>query len=411
MTTVLIAVLIMGTALSSGVVAQAQTFEFHQPSFGLYCENSEAIQEGEVSFALGDFQSTKLETSSHSRYQIKTEVGKTEHFSIPFIARAYEIPEFAVSANGKAVEGQVSFGDSYFDYTDIDLKEALRSVVSSEPPEETGIFYSIKPTAETVELTIERDKGQRFIEGFKSTRSSHYASGKDIFTIDTKQEGENYLFVIGEEAVVTAVGAELEKENMNCKDYVDRFYTELKEYYDEMGGVPVEFFYSQLNSTKWYEQEMDYLFFDSCASLRLMTYDFSVVAEAENFEIEYSQEQLRVMSNGRFSPAVYMLEQRAAGGYTAKYTFSLSEGFPFLLESRTEAHKGSDGSYSITEQGTDFYCVFCSEAKPNDLLAPEDSGKPEAWRIALWCILGVAGVGLCICVGLLIQMRIKSKKK
>lgn len=410
MTTALLAVLIISTALSSGLVAQAQTFETHFPSFGLYCENEEAIQEGAVSFTLSDFQPEKLEASSHSRYQIKAEVGQTESFAIPFIARPYEVPAFEVLAGGKAVEGQVLYGDTYFDFTDFDLSEAMQSMPSSELEGQAGIFYSATATAATVVVTIERSSGQKLIQDFRASRSTHDASGKDTFTIENAQLGSSYsFFIIGAEAAVAVEGAELEQESLSCKDYVDSRYSELHEYYEELGEVPVDFFYAQLNKVA-YNATMDDLFFNSVSGYRLMAYEFSVVAEAENFEIEYEQKGLRVLNNNRFSPAVYMLEQRAAGGYTASYSFALSESFPFLLESSTEAHKGSDGSFTVTEQGTDFYCVFSSTEKPKDLLAPE-GGKPDAVKIVLWCVVGVAAAGLVVCIGFIIRGWVKSRKE
>ena len=116
------------------------------------------------------------------------------------------------------------------------------------------------------------------------------------------------------------------------------------------------------------------------------------------------------MPNGRFSPSIYMLEQRASASYITKYSFSLSEEFPFLLESSSKAQAGGS-IYTVTEQGTDFYCVFCSEAKPTDLLAPEGGSKWAAWQIACFCVAGVAGVVLCVSLGFLIRMHIKSKSK
>lgn len=411
LTAALLAVLIIGSMTGSmAVLAHAQTFEFHQPSFGLYCENEGVIQEGEVSFALSDFQPEKLEASSRSRYQIKTEVGQTEKFAIPFIARPYEVPAFEVSAGGKAVEGQVLYGDSYFDFSSFDVGEAMRSMPSTELEGQEGIYYSATATATTVVVTIERSSRQKLIQDFRASRSTHEATGRDTFTIENAQLGSSYsFFIIGEEAAVAVEGAELEKESRSAKAYVDGIYTELQEYYDDFGGVPVEFFYAQLNKVAS-SSSMDNLFFDSVSGYRLMAYEFSVVAEAESFEIEYEQKGLRVLNNSRFSPAVYMLEQRAAGGYTASYSFALSESFPFLLESSTEAHKGADGGYSITEQGTDFYLVFSSTAKPKDLLAPEGS-KPDTVKIVLWCVFGVAVAGLCVCIGFIIRGRVKASKK
>ena len=411
LTAALLAVLIIGNVMGSTLVlAEAQTFEFHQPSFGLYCENAGVIQEGEVSFNLSDFQPDKLEASSRSRYQIKTEVGKTEKFAIPFIARASEIPAFEVSAGGKVVEGQVLYGDSYFDFTDIDVGEAMQTLVSSDLEGQAGTYYSAKANAATVVITIERGSGQKLIQGFRASKSSHEASGKDTFTIENAQAGNDYtFFIIGEEAAVAVEGAELESESRTCKDYVDEIYTEIQEYFDDLGGVPVEFFYAQLNGVA-FSSTVDSLFFNSVSAYRLMAYEFAIVAEADSFEIEYQQMGLRILNNTRFSPSIYMLEQRATGGFTTRYTFGLSDDFPYLLESSTGADKGADGVYSVTEQGTDFYCVFSSTAKPKDLLAPE-GGKPDTLKIVLWCVAGVAAAGLCVLLGFFIRGMVKSRKK
>lgn len=406
---------ILCISMLPSLTAQAQTFTFHLPSFGLYSENANAIQSGDVIFNLADFQPNNLATSSHSRYQIKSVVGQTEHFEIPFIGTALEVPEFTVSANGKAVSGRVCYGDSFFSYDELDLKEGLQTIVSSEIDESRiGTLYTVTPTEETVELTIERENGLNYIRHFIYTRSTHYASGKDVFTFEKAQvtnAPSSYIFFITDgDAEVTATGAEVVKESMSCKAYVDRAYNEFKEFYDEMGGVPVEFIYSQFNSAK-YESTLDGLFFDSVSKYRLMTYEFDVVSEAEIYEIEYEQHGVRILDNSRFSPYVYMIEQKAAGSYGVTYSFGLSENYPFVLESSSAAQKG-DGIYTVKEEGERFYFVFSSTERPKDLFEPEKMDNTKMIVcIVLSCVGGVAFIVACIGFGFIIRDRVKSSKE
>ena len=82
-----------------------------------------------------------------------------------------------------------------------------------------------------------------------------------------------------------------------------------------------------------------------------------------------------IQANSIFSPAVYLIEQARTGSYLIEYSLSLSDQFPYLLESHGSVRQKRNG-YLIAVSEGDFYIVFSSSQNPIDLSAePKRSEK------------------------------------
>lgn len=263
--------------------AQAQTFEQHIPSFGLFCKDKEVIRSGAIKYDLSNGDTvTKRKGIMQSNYQL-TAVNRTVEFSIPFIASAENIPSFSVIANGQKINGSICYGDSFSSekYTDFEtLIDKTYSPIINENL--NGTLYTITPDNETItiELLFAEGKNRCFIyETSNNLMSSVSTNGTFTWTFNNAYTNEEYkIFIIGENSDFSfSCSSNYQSEIMTCKEFIDSQYEYLKELYD-LYGVNINFLYSMVNNVLQNKQSINYddLFFHSMSTQRFNVYKFSL---------------------------------------------------------------------------------------------------------------------------------------
>lgn len=108
--------------------AQAQTFEQHIPTFGLYCKDETIIQSGTVKYDLSDAETIAQGKSSiQSSYQIAA-VNRTVEFVIPFISSAENAPLFLLKQMSKKSTAQFGTETPSFRPMKIQTLKALLTI-------------------------------------------------------------------------------------------------------------------------------------------------------------------------------------------------------------------------------------------------------------------------------------------
>ena len=349
---------------------QAQSFVSHLPTFSLYCENSNIIQRGEVTYDTSNFTPSIPHIMEYSTYTVSATKGQTITFSVPFISSVIDVPDFHIQANGKNVEGEVLYGDNVHYFSDnFDVSAAFSKIRSSNPREAIGTLYLFTPEADTFTVDSKLSPQQSIIYQTTNRMKGSESSGYFSRIFENAQSGAEYSFFVtnGDLISLNVTGATFTKETISCKAYAEKYYTLYKEFYDDSGAPAIEFLYSQINkvleNTRYYE--FDEIFISSLGKQSFNTYNFSVYAEHEVFSIVYDM-LAEVQINDFYSPAIYMIEQRKTGNYPTDYRFCLSGEYPYLQESATTVEK-EDTMYKTTVSSKKFYYVFCSSENPTDL--------------------------------------------
>ncbi len=378
--------------------AQAQTFEQHFPTYGLYCNDSETITSGKVKFDLTD-----TELLSHGKgvaqyeYEVAANDGEVE-FAIPFLAKACELPQISVTVNGQAVEGSVWFGDKSFW---IDTNFDTSNIYSSDIDENIkGTLYTIIPDNNTITISLSYNERKSFIyETSNNYSSSLSADGKHIWTLRNALSKSSYTFFVFDDGTGHSFesSCEYQTETVTCKDFIDSQYKIYEEYYDYYGGVPIGFFYSIINQVLQSNLNLDYndLFFNSVDTMQLNAYKFSMSIEADSV-ISYEL-PISVQRNYAFKPLIYLVEQKQVGSYNTSYSIELNNNIPHIIESSVETdNKGLGYTAETTE---DFYFVFSSSKNPTSTTTNIDNGINRTGLIvgiAVGGIVLIGGVALTI---------------
>ena len=374
-----------------------KTFEQSIPNYGLYCNDSETITSGKVKFDLTD---TELLSRGKGivqyEYQVAANDGEVE-FGIPFLAKSFELPQILVTVNGQAVEGSVWFGDEAFCMgNEFDIENTYSPVLDESI---SGTLYTVIPDNETITISLSYTESKSFIydtsNDFSSTRS---ASGSHTWTLRNALSKPSYcFFVFGDPATNRFDSScEYQTETITCKEFIERQYNLFEEYYYNNGGVPIELFYAVVNKMLRNKLYMGYenLFFDSIDSIRLNTYKFSMLIEADSV-IRYEL-PVSVQRNYAFEPLIYMAEQKQIGNYATNYTIKLSSENPYIIESSIKTE--SEGLSYTAETAEDFCFVFSSSKKPTNIVQNNNDLNRTVLivGIVVGCVIFIVGVTLTI---------------
>lgn len=239
--------------------AQAETFEQHIPNYGLYCENSKAIKSGEVKFDLTDAELlSQGKGVTQYEYQVAANDGEVE-FAIPFLARSRELPQISVTVNGQAVEGSVWFGDETFGVeNEFDIENTYSPVLDESI---TGTLYTVIPDNDKITISLSYTESKSFIyETSNNLSSTNSASGSHTWTLRNALSKPSYsFFVFGDPTGnMFDSSCEYQTETITCKEFIERQYKLLEDYYDYNGGVPIETFYSLVNNVKAFLESIEY---------------------------------------------------------------------------------------------------------------------------------------------------------
>ena len=391
--------------------AQAQTFEQHIPTFGLYCKDKDIIQTGTVKYDLSDAETVAQGKGvMQSNYQIAA-TNRTVEFAIPFISSAINAPSFSITANEKNINGSICYGIIFFMFNDdTDFETLIDDTYSADIDDNlNGTLYTITPDNETlsIELSFADGKRNSFIyETSNHLSSSTTATGTYTWTLKNALIKSEYkFFILGENTDHSfSCSSEYQTETISCKDFIDCQYEPLKELYDEY-GIAVDFFYSMVNRTLKNKQsiEVDDLFFNSINTQRFNVYKFTLpldTATTVSYELP-----INIQQNFAFNPTIYLVEQKNLCNFPIRYTAELNNEIPYLIEASTKTEK--NGTTYIAETADDYYFVFCASEKPQSPTVPNNSNNNLTLIICCSVIGVIAFIALIVLIGMAIHQKVK----
>ncbi len=391
--------------------AQAQTFEQHIPTFGLYCKDKDIIQTGTVKYDLSDAETVAQGKGvMQSNYQIAA-TNRTVEFAIPFISSAINAPSFSITANEKNINGSICYGNIFFMFNDdTDFETLIDDTYSADIDDNlNGTLYTITPDNETlsIELSFADGKRNSFIyETSNHLSSSTTATGTYTWTLKNALIKSEYkFFILGENTDHSfSCSSEYQTETISCKDFIDCQYEPLKELYDEY-GIAVDFFYSMVNRTLKNKQsiEVDDLFFNSINTQRFNVYKFTLpldTATTVSYELP-----INIQQNFAFNPTIYLVEQKNLCNFPIRYTAELNNEIPYLIEASTKTEK--NGTTYIAETADDYYFVFCASEKPQSPTVPNNSNNNLTLIICCSVIGVIAFIALIVLIGMAIHQKVK----
>ena len=269
--------------------AKAQIVERVNSSFSLYCEESDIIQKATVEYSTGNFDASQRYTLEHSIYEISASPNQIINFSIPFISSAINAPLFQLQVDGKPVKGEILYGERFFyDYENIDIPSALNKTYSQNLDDSImGTIYLFKPEKECFTVNTTTSEKQSLI--YQTSNSISKSTDKKRFSLTIKNAFSlpEYVFFVtnGDFTELNVTDATYEKETLSCKNFINRYYSEYKEFYEEYDNLPVEFFYAEMNEilVNPSRYEFNEIFFYSFTRKRFNTYNFNVCTEKELF--------------------------------------------------------------------------------------------------------------------------------
>lgn len=392
--------------------AQAQTFEQRIPSFALYCEDKNVIQESTVKYDLTDNETvTQGKGTIQSSYKITAD-NRTVEFAIPFISSAVNIPPFSITENDQKVDGSIWYGDNFFTFdNDTNFVSLIDETYSGDIDNSLiGTLYTITPNNETIsiELSFAEGKWNSFIYETSNHLSSSNTATKYTWTLHNAFIKSDYrFFILGEVSDHSfSSSCEYKTETMTCKDFIDCQYNNIKEFYDEC-GIGVDFLYSMVNRVLKNRLYIDIndLFFNSINEQRFNVYKFSLHIDT-NTTVSYEL-PINIQRNFAFQPTIYMVEQKNLCKYPIRYTTELNNDIPYIIEASIKTEK--NGLTYNAETADDFYFVFCSSEKPQDTTIPN---KEDNTTLIICCsvIGGIAFITLLVLIGMAIYQKVKRKQ-
>lgn len=397
----LIAVLISFITATTYTVT-AQTFEYRQQSFSLYCENENAEIYGKVKYSVDEYG----KAIQYSEYTLNNLSNDTV-LKIPFISTPYEVPDFSVTVNGKAVIGKIEYGERYalmdknaIDFTNFYSSEIDESVL--------GTLYTLTTVKDSFTIEFDNDEKQPYIYSFSNSYSSSSGNGKHSFNItNATPDGKYGIYVLQNDFKGFKTTANVKKETLTLKQYLDRNITANSQYYSEIGDIEPMFFYALANYLIKSHYEINYseLFFNSISQRRLNAYSFIIQPNVKPCKVLFSM-PVYVQPNNSFDKTIYLIEQAASAEYNIDYTIELNNKLPFVIESSSDLAHQSDYTYTVRNVSDDFYFIFSPTATPESLY---DKNKNDNLIIILSIVITVTIFALII--GVLIFLHFKKDKK
>lgn len=391
--------------VSIAMSVQAQTFDKIIPTYGLFCEDSELIKSGTVNFDLTDTELlSKGMGRKRSSYQVSAANREVE-FAIPFISSAKNVPAISVSVNGQTVEGAVWYGHSGFwqDY-EFDIDKTYSPVLDENL---IGTLYTVIPDSDTITVSLKFSEIRSYIyETSSAYSSSQSADGSDVWTLKNALSKSSYsFFVLGDSTVCMFESiCEYQIEQLTCKEYVDSQYKYYEEYYEYLGGVPVELFYSIVNRVIINNTNISYeeLFTNSINTNRVNAYKFKIPL-VSNSIISYEM-PVNVQGNFAYSPIIYGVEQKKVGSYPIVYTVELSNDVPYIIDSSIVMQR--NGLSYTAETADDFSFVVSASDKPINSSVGNNNVETNRTVIIVCSIVGsIVFIGIVVFIGVTINRR------
>lgn len=372
--------------------ANAQTFDLHTPSFGLYCENQNADIHGNVKFIIDENGQAK----QYSEYTING-TNKLD-FKIPFISNAYDLPQIEIKVNEKAVTGTVGYGKSIFSHNDnFNFNYFYTADISNDL---TGTLYTLKTLNERLTVNLKTYGKQIFIYQLPYEHCCQTSNGSYTFSFDnTKTENTYEIYALNGDFETFESNADTVKETLSLKEFIDRKYKELNEYYGNYKNIKADFFYALANSLIDSQTNCEFydFFIDSITKRRLNAYTYSVGTKELPCKIAFTT-SVTVQKNNAFTPIIYLTEQAATGNYNTDYTIELNNKIPFIIESSAKINKQSEYIYTAKNVTGNFYFVFSSTQKPKSIYINDEKDNLILVIIVILsiaiCNLAIAGTAI-----------------
>ncbi len=351
----------------TAINANAQTFQQTKPSFGLYCEDSDADISGKVNFIIDE----NANAVRYSEYTVDTD---EKSVYIPFMSNAYELPKADITVNGKAVTSEICYGKEHFN-------EYILSFYSSEIGDITGTLYTFKPSNENFTVEFTKPENLRYIYRFPENYGTEVDGKKFKFTSSSaKPDSEYEIFVINGEFTELYSDILSNTEKLDVKEYIARNFALSENYYAGKNITP-ELLYSLIGRAIDSGNNYDFFdfFIDSFYEQRINAFKIDLQDNTAKNTIVCKM-PVDVIENNAFSPAIYMAEQKTFGNYSIDYSFILNENFPYMLESIKGVKKQGENCYAVQNVNQDFYFVFGSSKYPKSIYG---DNKTDALEITV----------------------------
>ena len=399
----ILAIIFCGVPVSMS--AQAQTFEQRIPNYGLYCKDADIIKSGTVKFDMTDSEVLEQGAGKQKSEYCIAETNHEVEFTIPFISSARNVPTISVAVNGRTIEGSIWYGEGVFGTDNSFDIEAVYSPIMDVSI--TGTLYTVIPDNDTITISLSfNDRKSYIYETSNHLSSSHSADGSHTWTLQNALSQPSYsFFIVGAETGHTFTSScEYQTKTLTCKEFIDRQYEKFKEYYDDCGGVSIEFFYSIANKALINNTSIRYdeLFFNSIDSYRLNAFNFKIAFDNDSV-ISY-EIPVKVQRNYSYSPPIYFVEHKQAENFSTTYIVELNNDSPYIIESNIESQR--NGLTYTATTADDFYFVFSSSEKPVNTVEAENDNEIKK-IILIVCI--VAGcfviIASVVAVGIMVYQR------
>lgn len=384
----------------SAATANAQSFDIRKPAFGLYCENQNADIDGKIRYVI-DVEGNAVQ---YSEYTI-TDTNELD-FYIPFLTSLFDFPKIDLAVNGQSVTGEIWYGEVYSLFNE----ELNYDFYSTDLDGIIGTVYTITTTSESFKVDFRTLENQNFIYRFPHDFTRQRGNGTFSYSINNAQTDIPYeVFIINGDCERFETTAETVKETITVKEYIDRNFDEMKDYFSAFDNASPDLLYALINEALDKSINYDFFdfFFDSFSRQRINAYKVSAKANDLPCTISYSM-PVYVLINISFNPTIYLTEQKTTGNYNIDYTIELNSELPFVIESSADVKKQADNLYTAENVNSDFYFVFSASEKPINLNG--DNNKMETWRIVLFVLLGVFTCAFIVSLTMLIIYSVKYRK-
>ncbi len=385
-------------------ISQAQSFEQNIPAFGLYCNDSEVIKSGSVTFDITDSGLLSQGVGiTESEYRVSSDKGEAE-FIVPFISSAFDTPKIEINVNGQNVDGSVWYGDSIFLSDNVFTFDTVDSPFLDESI--SGTLYTVMPDGESVTISLSFVEESGFV--YENVNGMTFAQSAEKYSWNLNNAPSTlrlHIFVLGDCSGHTFESScGYSEEKLSCKQFVDGQYARNSEYYED-GGVRVEFFYSLVNKILREKSKIDYgkLFYDSVNTYRFNAYKFRIPLKAESV-ISYVL-PVNIFRNDIYNPHVYIAEQKQLSAYPISYVVELCNDTPFLIDANVRTEKDGANYCAVS---TDGFCFsFCNSKNPTKV---SGSVWDERARVKLVIVCIIVGSIAVVCVVILIVAGVRRRK-
>ncbi len=393
LSTIFLTIFLALTIPFSATTANAMTFENPIPAFGLYCDNQTAHIHGKVKYVIDE----NGQAIQHSKYTINTN-NENVTLYIPFIADAFNIPQIDID-----VEGKICYGEPYSLFTD----RLNYEFYTTDIGEMTGTIYTLNSNSESFTIDFTMLENQNYIYRLTNNYSENGNDRHHTYNVNNAQTDIPYeIFILNGDCSEFSSSAEITKETVTIKEYIDKYLVKLEDYFEPLGTAAPDFLYAITKQALASNTNYDFFdyFLHSYTRLRLIAYKIEVQPSCT---IEYSM-SVDAQKNSSFTPSIYMTEVTATGNYSIDYTIELNSSLPFVIESNAEIKKENDYTYTAQNVNGDFYFVFCSSKNPTSIYG--NNNENDTLRIVAACILSVAICVFIACTILMINYVKKYKK-